>query len=287
MTRARRAGVTLTIGALLVLGAGPGAAAAQDDALATAWQGPTVSLAWDGSTYSTTSTSFSGTPVVVPGDVQGRTITVRNDGPTDAVLRGWVHAVDLLDPGARDVHHATGVPQGDFYSDLTLAWRTASDDGSASFRQLAAAGRTAVVDVPLPRGASTEVTLVTALPLEADSGNRANVAPRRATYEFLLRLDGRVPGATEPGSSGSGVPQAGGDGISTGPGVSSDAALGHGERARSPDRSAALALTGLEAVRAALLAVVGIGTGSLLLGAARRRRDASEADPRGVSPAPR
>ncbi|GIG38996.1 hypothetical protein [Cellulomonas phragmiteti] len=253
--------------------------AALDDALVTTWDGPTVNLAADGSTYTTSSSSFSGTPVAVPGDTQGRTVTVTNDGPADAVLRGWVRGVTLLDPDALDVHHATGMPTGDFYTDLTLAWRTASGEGLSSFRELAAAGRTQVVELLLPRGASTQVTVVTSLPLTATSGNRANVAPRAATYEVELRLDGRTPTATAsptPGTGGSGAGSGGAD-------AADAAAAGRGAGGGAL-AAAALAITGLDVLRAALLAVVGIGVGSLLLGAARRRRDVQHPGGSGSTP---
>ncbi|MBO3094183.1 hypothetical protein [Cellulomonas dongxiuzhuiae] len=267
MRRPARAFGVLVAGVVATLLASPAAAAGYGEALVTTWDGPTVNLAWDGSSYTTDSSSFSGTPVVVPGDMQGRTITVTNHGPTDATLRGWVQDVTLLDPDALDIYHSTGVPQGDFYADLTLAWSTASSEGRSSFRQLAAAGATQVVDVPLARGASTQVTVVTALPLTATSGNRANVAPREATYEVLLRLDGRTPPASEgtPPSAGS-------------------SATGPASEAGSDAGTAALALTGLDALRAALLAVVAIGVGSTLLGAARRRRDVQNPGGSGTTP---
>lgn len=292
MRRRRRALGALVVGLAGVLPATAAAAADPADALLTTWDGPTVNLAWDGSTYATSTTSFSGTPVAVPGDAQGRTITVTNDGPGDATLRGWVRDVVLLDAGAPDVHHATGQLLGDFYADLTLAWRSASGDGSASFRQLAAAGTTPVVEVPLARGASTRLTVVTSLPVTATSGNRANVSAREASYDVVLRLDGRdatpTPGPTAGPSDGgtgtpgggSGVGGAGGDGAG---GDRGDAAAA-GPDGAVPPRSAALALTGLDVLRAGLLALVGIGAGSLLLGAARRRREVQNPGTSGSAP---
>src|SRR5699024_9901321 len=53
---------------------GPAAAAAHSEA---------VPLSWDGRSYAATTTeSFLGTPVTVPGDNASRTLLVRNDGPT-------------------------------------------------------------------------------------------------------------------------------------------------------------------------------------------------------------
>lgn len=279
MTRAGRGLLALVAGVVGALAATPAAAADPDDALQATWDGPTVNLAWDGSAYTTATTTFSGTPVAVPGDAQGRTVTVVNDGPSDATLRGWVQGARLLDPGAPDVHHRTGEPMGDFYSDLTLSWRSASATGSSSFRDLAAAGATQVVQIPLARGASTQLTVVTALPLAATSGNRANVAPREATYEVLLRLDGRTtpiptptPSPTSSADPAVPTPSAGPSVPPTG-GSDTGAATGGGSVPGAGTVAGALAITGLDALRAALLAVVGIGLGSLLLGAARRRRE--------------
>ena len=155
----------------------------------------------------------------------------------------------------------------DFYADLTLTWRTASGDGRSSFRRLATAGATPVVDVLLTRGASTEVTVVTALATDATSGNRANVAPREATYEVLLRLDGSTwarAAATSPsGSAGTGAVTPQVDTIVTIAEVQAAGGAGAGP----------LAHTVLQGLRAALVGVVAVGTGSMLLGGARRRRD--------------
>ncbi|MFS0703090.1 hypothetical protein AB6N23_01075 [Cellulomonas sp. 179-A 9B4 NHS] len=276
MSAARRVGAVALLAVALQLGAPAAArAAAYDDALATAWDGPTVHLAWDGTTYASSTTSFVGSQVAVPGDVAGRTLTVRNDGPTDAMLRGWVTDVRLLDPDAPDLDPWTGASLGDFYSDLTLAWRTASDDGSASFRALAARERTPVVEVPLARGASTQVTVVSAFPVEATSGNGANVAPREARFSVLLELAGR-PGAGpgEPTAAPTGDPGpaptpggAGSDGRG-GP-VAATGATGSGVAVATDP----LATTGAEALRLALVAVTAVGAGGLLLGAVRRRRE--------------
>ncbi|MBO0899657.1 hypothetical protein J1G43_06740 [Cellulomonas sp. zg-ZUI22] len=263
-------------GVVLALVVPPGVAvAASGDGLVTTWDGPTVDLAWDGLPATASSATFSGAPVVVPGGVQGRTITVTNAGPTDAVLRGWVQDVQLLDPDADadDADLADGAPGADFYTDLTLTWRTASGDGRSSFRRLATAGATPVVDVLLARGASTQVTVVTALATDATSGNRANVPPREATYEVLLRLDGstwaRAGAASRSGSAGTDV-----DAVT--PRVDTIVTIAEVQAAGGAG-AGPLAHTVLHGLRAALLAVIGIGVGSLLLGAARRRRDARDA----------
>src|SRR5690606_4627291 len=110
------------------------------------WTGPTLNLAWDGSTYETVTRSFVGRPVTVPGDRVQRTLAVRNSGPSDGVLRAWVTAVDLRDPEGPG---APGPSDGDeFYEDLRLLWSTASGSGSASFRELERTGTLPIALTP-------------------------------------------------------------------------------------------------------------------------------------------
>ncbi len=184
----------------------------------------------------------------------------------------------LLDRGALDVDPRTSASLGDFYADLTLAWRTASDDGSASFRALAAQDRTPVVEVPLARGASTQVTIVSVFPAEATSGKRADVAPREARFSVLLELAGRpgagpgepTPGPTaEPGAAPTPGTVPEGTGVHGGGGATTaSGAAGNGVAVATDP----LATTGAEALRLALLGVTAVGVRGLLLGAVRRRR---------------
>ncbi|PFG40446.1 hypothetical protein ATJ97_2975 [Georgenia soli] len=168
-----------------------------------------ISLSWDGSEYAaSTSESFLGVPVSVPGDTAARTLTVRNDGPRQGVLTAEIVNVELLDPEAPDEHHnpdhedpdGSGAPfgdpyagagdQGDFYDDVTVGWETADGAGSASFSALDTDGGRQIGQVALGRGETTEVTISYEFPYDATSGNRANVPPRLASFDVLLTIRG-------------------------------------------------------------------------------------------------
>lgn len=149
-----------------------------------------IHMSWDGSTYTgVTTESFLGTPVAVPGDSASRTVLVRNDGPATGTLRASIVNVDLLDPAAPDVHHASGEDEGSFYDDLVLRW----PGGSASFTELDANGVTPVLEVELAKGREVPLTVGYELPEPATTGNRANVAPRRASFDVLLEIGAELP----------------------------------------------------------------------------------------------
>ncbi|MBF0686470.1 MAG: hypothetical protein IR158_01720 [Cellulomonas sp.] len=265
MRRARLAAVAT---AALLMTVAPAVPAAAVD---VAWDGPTLSLAWDGSTQASAELSFVGLPVAVPGDRARRAVTVRNDGPTGGTLRAWVTQVDLLeaDPGAGD----------GFYDDLRLDWTTVSQSDGASFRALDVAGDTLIAQAHLPRGASTRVEVGYGLPLAATSGNGAAVGERAASFVVRFQISGDTapPGPTStPAPGPTAVPSA--STVAGGAGAPSTAVGG----ARTG--SGALAVTGVDVLRAALVAVVGIGAGSLLLGVARRRRDVHHSIGSGTRP---
>jgi hypothetical protein len=164
-----------------------------------------ISLSWDGAEYGASTTeSFLGLPVSVPGDTATRTLTVRNDGPRQGVLTAEIVDVELLDPAAAD-------PHGDFYDDLTLAWETADGAGAASFTTLDADGGRQIGELPLGRGQTTEVTLTYEFPYDATSGNRANVAVRQASFDVLLTIRGDDAAAPPAGPTRPSLPTTGAD----------------------------------------------------------------------------
>ncbi|UZN02234.1 hypothetical protein [Cellulomonas sp. S1-8] len=261
--------------ALLASVALVGPAAAVD----VAWEGPTLSLAWDGSTRASAEQSFVGVPVTVPGDRARRAVTVRNDGPTGGTLQAWVTQVDLLDPAA-------GADDG-FYDDLHLDWATASQTDGATFRALEAAGDTLIAQTHLPQGAVTRIEVAYELPATATTGNRGLVGEREASFVVHVQITGdtATPAPTSaPSPTATPAPSpTTGEGVAADPGPTTTAA-GTVAAAPAAGNAATLALTGLDALRAALLAVVGIGFGSLLVGAARRRRDVQQPGGSGTAP---
>ena len=195
-TRTRRAAMTVALAAVLTAGAGTAHADPSYD--------EAIQLSWDGRTYtSVTAESFLGTPVSVPGDSASRTLLVRNDGPTAGTLRASIVNVELADPDAPDVHHnpehrspgegyGGAGAQGDFYDDLRVRWA----GGSASFTELHEQGHTPILEIDLDTGEQVPINLAYELPLAATSGNRANVAPREASFDVLLEIGGTLPSAT-------------------------------------------------------------------------------------------
>lgn len=185
----------VAVAAVALLGpVAPALAAPQADTAADA-----IQLSWDGSEYGAVTTeSFVGTPVSVPGDHATRTLHVRNDGPTAGTLRAKITDVVLRDPDSPDVHHEPGHQssdagssggdgdQGNFYDDVELRW----DGGAASLSALAANVETPILEIPLDQGASTEVSIGYFFDASATSGNRANVAPRQASFDVVLTLGG-------------------------------------------------------------------------------------------------
>lgn len=237
-----------------------------------------IHLSWDGHSYTgVTTESFLGAPVAVPGDSASRTLLVRNDGPMAGTLRASIVNVELLDPDAPDVHHepahrdpdGSGAPTGDpylgagdqgsFYDDLLLHWST----GSASLAELDTSGTTQVLEIELAKGEEIPLTLAYELPLEATSGNGANVAPRQASFDVLLEIGGDWP--TEPGPDPSPTLE-----VSDRPSVAPDPPAAADPPAGSGGREE-LGRTGAEVRLLGALAALGIGLGAAALVARRNR----------------
>lgn len=126
--------------------------ATRADLLSGRWDGRTVHLDWRGAEYDTAQASFVGERVISPGDHIFRTLGVRNDGPSDAVM-----SVGLV--LAETVPVLAANPElGD---EVTLFWDVAGVRGSAPFSDLIALddGRPELVQVQVPRGAEVPVTV--------------------------------------------------------------------------------------------------------------------------------
>lgn len=135
-----------------------------------------IQMSWDGEHYSSsTSEAFFGTPVVVPGDSVRRTLLVRNDGPSDAMLRARITNVELTHDRADG-----------FYDKLLIDWNT----GQTTMRQLAANGETNILEIRLAQGAETEITIGYHLPVDTVEGNRRGGPPRLAGFDVELDLVG-------------------------------------------------------------------------------------------------
>ncbi|MBN9106780.1 MAG: hypothetical protein J0I14_17455 [Propionibacteriaceae bacterium] len=164
--RTRTALVAVAAAAFAALGATTAAA-----------DGGAAMIALDRQSRPTATESFVGTPVAVPGDVVGRTLTVRNTGPGASVLAVAITDVTISQDAASDT----------FYHDLQLRWTTAAGTGQASFASLVGSHRP-VVEVPVAAGQSTQVTIEYVFPLNATSGNRSRVGERTAGFTVVLEL---------------------------------------------------------------------------------------------------
>lgn len=174
-----------------------------------------LDLTWDGTNPGTGTQTFFGTPVTVPGDSASRTVTVKNNGPSDGTLTAKITNVKIVDADKSDVHHNSahvdpdGVgnlykgagDQGDWYSDLDLSWAMGSSNGHNNFRKLNAAGDTQIYQSTLAKGASIPVKMTYSIPLEATSGNKANVQKREASFDVVFTISGDTPTSPPPPST--------------------------------------------------------------------------------------
>ena len=148
-----------------------------------------IALSWNGTDYTPViGGSFVGVPVAVPGDSATRTLLVRNDGPSAGTLNASIVNVKILDPSAPDAKDKgkDAKDQGNFYDDLRLAW----NGGSANFTTLASRAETEIVEVDVAQGQTVPITIDYRLPIEATSGNRANVSAREASFDVRLSISG-------------------------------------------------------------------------------------------------
>ena len=200
-----------------------------------------IQLSWSGTDFAPTTTeSFIGAPVAVPGDSASRTLQVRNAGPSAGVL-----TASIVDVEAGDLEIDS------FYDDLTISW----NGGSATFADLVAAGDTEILEIPLAQGATTPVTIGYEFPADATSGNATDGGAREAAFNVVLSISGEVP--TTPTTPTSPTSTA----TSTTPAPTA---------APKPDK---LGNTGAPVLGlvAGALALLGAGAGLLV----RRRRDAA------------
>lgn len=253
--------------------AAPGAAAAPDPA-----PGRTVSLTWDGTGPLAVQEPFVGTPAVAPGDHVVSTLTIRNDGPGPGVLRASVARVELRGAG--------GGPADAFFDELRLEWRSGSQLGSATVRELAGADATSIALERLPRGGTARIEVAYTLPATATS-LPASWGSRSVSFVLQLQIAGEVGGAAVPGLppvlsaarppfGGSPVPVERAGPLVVGPWFSPEMVAWE---ALPVPGDRALARTGVQVVRVGLAGVVLLGVGGLLVGAVRRRRDVPRAVP--------
>lgn len=147
------------------------------------WDGHTVHLDWRGSEYATAEASFVGERLVSPGDHVSRTLSVRNDGPSDGVM-----AVGLV--LAKTVPMLAANPElGDH---VTVFWDIAGVTGSAPFSDLLALddGRPELVQVQVARGADVPVTIGFDVPASLTTEMSAHAESADLRFDVRVQLEG-------------------------------------------------------------------------------------------------
>lgn len=144
---------------------------------------------------------------IVPGDKDSRTVYVKNNSPSKAILKGWIIDVNTYNPETPD--QCPGKPgsiidwegstatcptvgsQGNFYNDVKLSWNGLQSD-SKNFTTLQAAPdqTTSMGEKELQPGEVVPVTIGYDFPLESTSGNYANVGKRMASFNVKFELQG-------------------------------------------------------------------------------------------------
>src|SRR5690625_811017 len=236
-----------------------------------------LQLSWDGHAYTaTTSESFLGDPVIVPGDTNSRPLQVRNDGPTSGVLRASIINVQIQGPDDEDNHHnpahlnpragtetegayAGAGDQGSFYEDLMISWT----GGTASFAELHANGSTEILQLELAEGEQVPITVDYGLIEAATSGNRANIEPRLASFDVLVEIGGALPALpdTKPTDPAAPADPGGPPQVATG-----DTHPVIGASTPSP----ALQVTGTQGMALLVIAALILGAGLALRASSRR-----------------
>lgn len=152
------------------LAAGPATAAPYDDA---------VLLSWDNVTFTPSTTeTFFGLPVAVPGDTGTRSVWVKNDGPSAGTLTATIENVRLA-PAADAV-----------FDDLSLEWT----GGDSTFADLSAAGETQILSTSIAQGAVVEVPLTYVFPEASVEGNFSNGDVRRVViFDVVFEISGQEP----------------------------------------------------------------------------------------------
>ncbi|MCA5895182.1 hypothetical protein LEP48_17780 [Isoptericola sp. NEAU-Y5] len=136
-----------------------------------------VAMRWTGEAgHLTVQGDALGIVTVVPGDAGATTVRVTNEGPSSGNLTASIVNASFGGADADD----------EFFRDLRINDVAAAD----------LAGDDHVIhEVELAQGATTEVPLTYEFPLEATSGNRAEVGERKFAFDVQLRITGD-PSAT-------------------------------------------------------------------------------------------
>ncbi len=180
----------------------PGLAQADDGSVPWRWDGDTINLAWDGSAYATSSSSFLGAPVVSPGDHLTRTAAFTNAGPSAAVATVQIVDVTVTTPdGAantdlQDCVHLTASSGG---RSVDTIWRQAATGAS----DVNAYGERVSwqTQFNVPQGGDFTVTLGAYFPAGETGGNGKGQPSQILSAHVRVSLVGETPTSPTPGPS--------------------------------------------------------------------------------------
>ncbi|MCL2788602.1 MAG: hypothetical protein FWD59_08980 [Micrococcales bacterium] len=244
-------------------------------ALETSWDGPTVTLAWNGTPYETFSDTVIGEPVSIPGDESWRTLNVKNTADCAGFVT--VEAFNVL------AHMPETTVNDTLPRIIELTWSIEGTTGARTFADIMDDGGTLVLgEFALPLGVTKPVTVGYRFPIDSTEGRNFGFPSTGLTFDVRISIQGDSSLCNlNPNTSTSGPPPSPTQSPEQTKG--SQAPLKTGDPTGSQDPRAhetspsatqgwrpgggALASTG-----AAIVGVCGVALAMLLLGVLLRRR---------------
>jgi len=166
-------------------------ASPSNDPIALAWDAPAAGLNWQPGQSASAMGSFVGSPVVVPGDHEARTLHVRNDGPTAATA--LVQIVNVSASGDGDAVN------GELASLLHLTWQTGDTGADMTWRQAIEAGDpTWSVQFDVEQGADFSVTAGYYFPSDATTGQACGHSSYVMHFDVRITLTGKPDTSPTP-----------------------------------------------------------------------------------------
>ena len=171
------------------------------------WDGPTINLAWDGTTYATASGSIVGNVVAVPGDQAERTAIVQNGGPSPACV-----TVQILNVTATN---APDTANGDLETLIHLFWDINGNVGDHTWHELHQMadpnGVSYTVSFHLSQGEKFRLTAGYYFPSTATAGQNKGAPSSVLSFDVRIFMQGddhvKVPtGGTLPWDPGMNFP---------------------------------------------------------------------------------
>jgi len=162
------------------------AARAEDERVDIDWSAPGIDVTWTDSTYGTATGTIVGDPVIVPGDRGERTATVKNAGPSSAMVIVQIvnvtvsNADDTVNTDLEDLVHLFWDINGDFghltWSQARLACEKSGVAYTVSFR--------------LGQGEEFPLTAGYHFSAESTTGKSAGAASSVLSFDVRITMQG-------------------------------------------------------------------------------------------------